>query len=201
VDGRGFHNQKWQDCEMASIKELPVYCPCKNNINIDIIFLGSGTISEKKGITVSVLGDPEKVEALKAMGYGNLTYAFRVGCDVVLGAFTEDVARLEIKKKDLEEQLHRIEGELMFITSEIDRLQQKNAQQRLAEYGDKEQLEKAVSEYQRCAPLIIYKKMTQIAEHLAGLMDWTSTKEVRDFFAGRDVEPTEKEIRAFLEKQ
>jgi hypothetical protein len=43
--------------------------------------------------------------------------------------------------------------------------------------------------------------MTQIAEHLAGLMDWTSTKEVRDFFAGRDVEPTEKEIRAFLEKQ
>jgi hypothetical protein len=148
-----------------------------------------------------VLGDPDKVESLKAMGYGNLSYAFRVGCDVVLGACTEDVAKLELKKKNLEEQLHRVEGELMFITSEIARIQNKNAQQKLAEYGDKEQLENAVSEYARCAPLIIYRKMTQVAEHLACLMDWTSTQEVRDFFAGRDVEPTEKEIRAFLEKQ
>lgn len=150
-------------------------------------------------INTTVKGDPEKIAALKLMGHGMISYAFRVGYDIVLGTYTEELEQLQREKKELESQRDITNGKLSFIDSKIEKLQDLKAQQALADYSDKELFERAVGEYVRCAPLIIFKNMPMIPKHLADLMDWTSPRDVKEFFSGRDLEPTEEEIKTFLE--
>ena len=151
--------------------------------------------------STTVKGDPIEIEALKKMGHGMLSHAFRVGCKVVLGTTSPELEQLMIKRKEMEAQRNYFEGIIAQIDATISEMQNKKAQLTIADEMASTKFEFAVSEYIRCSPLILYKNMTQLAEHLAGLMDLTSVGDVRAFFDGRKREPTEDEIRDFLRRQ
>lgn len=151
-------------------------------------------------IPTTVKGDPEKIDALKKMGHGMISHAFRVGCDIVLGISSDKVEQLKSKKKELERNKTVIEGELEQIDLKIQNLQKKETQLRLAAYEENEKLEQAISEYKRCAPKIIFENRNMLCSHLAELTGWVAVSDIKEFFAGRSEEPTEIEIREFLEK-
>ena len=148
----------------------------------------------------TVLGDPDKIEAIKAMGRGALSKAFRLGCDTMLSIATDDIQILETRRTELEEQRKNVEGELSQINTRITSIhaERESTVQEEEEHVDK--FEYAMSEYLRCSPLILYKGMTQLCEYLAGLLPYTEVNDVRAFYTRHSTkEPTVKEVNLFLE--
>lgn len=157
--------------------------------------------SEKQNLQVtSVKGEVTKIEAVKKLGHGMLSHAFQVGMDVVLGIGADDLQQLESELQLLEEQINSLQSKRKIIVEKIDNLRTFETNKETAKKLNNNELDIAVEEYKRCAPKIIYNRYTQLAEHLASLLNWTSTLEVRKFFADRTIEPTEEEIRAFLKR-
>ena len=157
--------------------------------------------SEKQTLQItSVKGDVQKIDAVKKLGHGMLSHAFQVGMDVVLGIGADDLQQLESELRLLDEQINSLQSKRKIIVEKMDNLRTFETNKKEAVKLNESELDLAIEEYKRCAPKIIYNKSTQLAEYLAGLLNWTSTSEVRKFFADRTIEPTEEEIRAFLKR-
>ena len=143
----------------------------------------------------TVKGDPDKVEAIKKMGYGQLSRAFRIGCDVLLGVATDDIEKLQTHKTQLVHERDVIEAKIIHMSARIDEitLNQEDSSQ-LTIFANKY----VVDEYIRCASDIVYSHKLYLVDYLASLSDTVSAKDVRSFFRTLSTEPTRSEIEKFI---
>jgi hypothetical protein len=143
----------------------------------------------------TVKGNPDKVEAVKKMGHGKLSEAFRIGCDVLLGITTNDIERLQIQKTRLIHERDIIESKISNTSTKIDEmLATRDENVQLTMFDDKY----IIDEYIRCASDIIYSNKIYLVEYLASLSESTTAKDVRGFFKNHTVEPTRREIGTFI---
>lgn len=143
----------------------------------------------------TVKGDPDKVEAIKKMGYGQLSRAFRIGCDVLLGVATDDIEKLQTQKAQLIHEHDIIEVKLIHISTRINEMSLNQADSsQLTIFANKY----VVDEYIRCASDIIYSNKIYLVDYLASLSDTISAKDVRSFFRTLSTEPTRSEIEKFI---
>lgn len=149
--------------------------------------------------STTVKGDPEKINALKDMGHGMISYAFRIGCDIVLGISTDDIEILTKNKIDLQKEHDVLEGKINQIASKIKSIEAQRTQSKFSITEDDINYNKLVSEYKRCSSLIMFKGMTQLASYLAEMTTKRSAAQVRGFFDECHIEPTEHEIKCFID--
>jgi len=149
--------------------------------------------------STTVKGDPGKIKAIKQMGHGSLSRAFRIGCDVLLGITSDDVEKLTEKRNILEQERSVSEVKIEQLNMKIEKLTSETAQTKLISQNEEGQFNRIVSEFIRCAPLIIFKKQTQLIDHLASL-GMVNASEIREFFNKFEIEPTESEIMEFLKR-